>query len=170
MLQVHLFDVPTWLNIAFCSATTVLVLCLGTWRERLLCLGWSFPPISSSCTVWYVPRSEGLCFAGSPNPVLWLWLIDNVMLLSLIVFLVRRADRYPIIWAGSFMLLSFLSDAFMALVPGIGAWTLTNATIIWWYLVGAMLIWGSIGASSTRSVTDRVLANAPSSPDHALAP
>ncbi len=149
-MHLHLINLPNWLNIDLGCATALLVMCIGTWRERLLSLGWIFPPVSSACTVWYAPRSEGLCSVGAPEPLTWLWMIDDVLLLVLWAVIVRRADRYPIVWAGSFLLLALISNA-LALLPGIGPWTMVSSTIVWWYLVGASLVWGSLAARSARS-------------------
>jgi hypothetical protein len=150
MSHLHLFVIPAWFEDLFMAATILAAFLKGGWRERIVALVWAFPDdLLPNLIRRYV--CESYCYYGSPPLGPWIALTSDLVMLAVCVWLARRADRYWIIWAGAFALLSVLTDMLAILLPGlVTVWAYMSAGEAWFLLIGAATLWGSLGRRRTE--------------------
>ena len=135
--------IPEWVHLLLCAVVGGIAAWKGRWRERAaaaawVLIGWVWPYVTGRylCSHWCV---------GGPHPLRpWLSLADDLALLIVYVLVAWRADRYWIVWTGSFAMLSMLTDALAIVVPGTTIWAYASADIVWMYFSAATIIWGCL--------------------------
>ncbi|MEO8112946.1 MAG: hypothetical protein ABI655_01100 [Phenylobacterium sp.] len=141
--SLHLFIIPNWFSHLFLSSVTLLAFWKGGWRERV---------IASLQPVYVVVHSlwpEASYWASDSLAGGFERGYDAVML-AVCLICARRADRYWVIWASAFALLSVVTDVAGQTVPHVTMWAYSSANVIWTYLLDAAILWGVWGSARDR--------------------
>jgi hypothetical protein len=141
----YVHEVWNWIYYVYGGAIVVLAMFKGGWRERAVALTWTVPDgliptliRAHLCSSW--------CLGGARPLSAWLSLSCDLVMLGVCALAAVRADRYWVIWAGAAALLSVLSDALAIAAPGlVTALGYFFADQIWWFAIGAAVIWGCFG-------------------------
>ena len=122
----HLFTIPPWINYSYFGAVALLALWRGDWRARAICACTGVTLVASAyaCHTW-------ACWGPQAPPLMvWRGLAEDLPILVVCLVCVRRAERYWVLWASSFALLSVITDL-LAFVPGVTPWADGSAGIVW---------------------------------------
>ena len=121
--------IPPWVEYAVASATTVLALWRGGWRERAVAVVQQLQVFLALnlCAAWACPA--------------WRPLADDGVMLAVCLACALRGQRYWTIPASSFALLAVVTDL-AALQPRAASWPLASADAAWMYLLSAAILWG----------------------------
>jgi hypothetical protein len=152
MSHVHLFITPEWLILSIWASVTVFVLVRGGWRERAAALAWAIPGLLIHRLIDHF-ICEQHCLTGRHPLSPWISLGNDLIILGVLVLCVRGAHRYWPVVAGSCALLSLLTDALRIVIPGyVTVWPHFAANAVWWYLMGAAIVWGTIAGMRERAL------------------
>jgi hypothetical protein len=142
---VHVFLIPHWFTLTAFSSVALLAFWRGDWRARAIA-GSLIVMIAYGqyvCHTW-------VCWTPTAPPfVFWGPVIEDGFVLLVCLACARRAERYWVLWACSFALLSFVSDL-MGHVPHVTPWADASASLIFTYLLTATLL---IGVCSSPRAT-----------------
>jgi hypothetical protein len=130
------------INLLFVVLVVASAIVRGGLAERILALTWLGPDYQFSVAFREL-FCKDMCM-GEPLSGLISLTCDLVMLAAC-VWAARRVDRYWVIWAGSFAMVSVFTDALVVLVPSVTIWSHMAADVLWWYLIGAAIAWGALG-------------------------
>ena len=124
---------------------TLIAFWRGDWRARAISASVAAPGILGLyvCRVW-------ACWgAGRPPIMAWRPMIDDAIALLVCLVCAWRADRYWVLAASAFALLSVITDA-MSFIPGVSPWASGSADIVWAYGLNTTVligVWPSVRAS-----------------------
>jgi hypothetical protein len=122
----HLFTIPPWINYSYFAAAALIILWRGDGRARAICAGVGVSIAASA----YACRTWSCWGAGSPPLMAWRGLSEDVPVLMICLACAWRAERYWVLWASSFALLSLVTDL-LTLTLGVTPWANGSASIVW---------------------------------------
>jgi hypothetical protein len=143
-LHIHLFVLPLWAGGLFSILVTTLAVVWGRWRESAMAVAWAL-------TGYWVPilirefLCAHWCLSGPSGRAVSV--IPGLVMLAICVLGLRFARGYWTLWVGSLVLISVLTDLIAVSVPGVTVWAVGTADLVWWWLMGAVIVWGALGSA-----------------------
>lgn len=128
----HLFIVPAWFHALFCFGIALIAFWKGGPQVRVVA--------ATTLVVGFVAPYFG-CFHYFACPA-WRELAGDGLMLAICLACLARAERYWLVWATSFALLSVITDL-LGLVPGVTFWAFASLNWIWLYLLNLAVLWGA---------------------------
>lgn len=145
--SLQLFYIPFWFTLGFVCLGAVAAFWKGDWRAQA---------IASSQVVGFVLGEyicrTWTCWGPTRAPIMaWRGTAADLVTLTICLACAYRADRYWVLWASAFAVLTVATDLTGALLPGVTPWAIGSAGIVWAYLLNATIligVWSSARAKA----------------------
>lgn len=142
MLNVQLFVIPPWFTCAWVLSYGLVTLWRGGWRERIIASSQAAQFFLMPMFCSFEPCSYGDRLSHE--------LASDTAMLAICLACGWRTERYPLLWACSFALLSVATDLMAVFIPGVTGWAYNSANIVWAYLLGICVLWSAISGPPGR--------------------
>ncbi|THD77078.1 MAG: hypothetical protein E7812_14065 [Phenylobacterium sp.] len=146
----HLFVIPTWVDLAYFYVIAALVVWKGDWPQRTSMLAFMLTSWFENfvcfyrCPVWHAHAAP---YDAQAWQELYFWrpfIFDGAQLTICVVFALRGVG-YWAVWGSSILLLDFANDVVWASSKGFSLWTYLSADLIFSYAFTAVMLWGVWG-------------------------
>lgn len=139
----HLFVIPWQITYVWICTATLIAYWKGGWRERAI-----VSIILLEAMFWLI----WVLTVGELHPQqhrLWRAAGDDLLTLAVCIGCALRAHRYWVIWASSIALANLTTDL-LGLIPGVSLWASISGSLVWSYLLCAIVIWGALSFDRDR--------------------
>lgn len=146
MIDIHLFVIPNWINHLFIGAVALAAL-RGSWRERSIAGVWLATIVFNVIG----RKLSGGPLLGSATATLLCFVVEDLAILAVCLACVLRCQRWWVLWATSAFVVILAIDLVTWLVPGVTMWANLSANLVFNYLFGAAVIWGSLASERPQA-------------------